>query len=583
MAPLPSDRLAAWVLTGVTLAGCNGANSGDSSATASASAGETSTSGPGATSTSGATDTDTDTDTDTGGEALCDPLAPSPGPYAAATERPGFVIDGDTPCDPPRLRALADVDGDGREDLIVETSSGRVYVIFGRTKGGVVDLAAVAAGEGGFVIDPGAEPLVDWRAFGDVNGDGRVDLVGATESGHTFVILGSPQTAPRSLDALGADQGFVLEHGGAWSAAAFEALADVNGDGLDDLVFGRLDPGRPGVDWALAVVLGDPALAGASLDDLLDQDHGYVVTSTDSHAAEGVAVVGLGDIDGDGFEDLSVVTWTTSQYEGGWDAIEVARGKAQPVDLDAVLAAGDLYDASAYGDADINGDGFKDIVVAGSHGPLQGGVCLRNAVEVYLGGPAPGTEWSYDGALLQICGSSVDDDVHLDLRGIGDVNGDGRDDLILQERGEGTTSTHVVFGRGAELGFVDVVDLEGGLAPPIGATLPVADAAALDDLSGDGIHELAFVDRAGGVEPASGRVYVVHGHPEWSTELDLAALEAGDGGFAVDGERSGDRFGEQIDAGDINGDGLADLVVNAPGAGPKGPESGRIYVFFGAG
>lgn len=573
MAPPPSDRLAAWVLTGATLAGCSGANSGNSSETATASAGDTSTS--------------TDTGTGTEGDALCDPLGPPLGPYAPGTERPGFVIDGDTPCDPPRLRALADVDGDGLEDLIVERGSGRVYVIFGRAQGGVVDLAAVAAGEGGFVIDPGAEPLVDWRAFGDVNGDGRAELVGATELGHTFVVLGSPETAPRSLDALGADQGFVLDHGEAWSAAAFEALADVNGDGLEDLVFGRLAPGEWATDWALAVVLGAPSLAGASLDGLLDGDRGYVVASTEERAAEGVDVIDVGDIDGDGFEDLSVVTWTTSPYEGGWDAIEVALGKAQPADLDAVLAASRLYDASVYGDADINGDGFEDLVVAGWGGPLQGKVCLRNVVEVYFGGPAPGTGWGYDGA-LQICGS-FEVEVHLDVRGIGDVNGDGRDDLVLEERdvaleGEGISiSTHVVFGRDVAPGVVDVVDIEGSLSPESGATLPIADTAALDDLSGDTLHELAFVDREGGDEPASGRVYVVHGHTEWSADLDLAALEAGAGGFAVDGERSGDRFGEQIDADDINGDGIADLVVNAPGAGPKGPESGRIYVFFGAG
>jgi len=91
----------------------------------------------------------------------------------------------------------------------------------------------------------------------------------------------------------------------------------------------------------------------------------------------------------------------------------------------------------------------------------------------------------------------------------------------------------------------------------------------------------ASVADPNGIDQA-GRSYVVFGKA--STEpVSLADVAAGAGGFAMDGEAEDDQSGRPVSgAGDVNGDGLADVLVGAPQADPNGQNrSGRTYVVFG--
>lgn len=106
----------------------------------------------------------------------------------------------------------------------------------------------------------------------------------------------------------------------------------------------------------------------------------------------------------------------------------------------------------------------------------------------------------------------------------------------------------------------------------------------LDDVNGDGIDDFAVgAPRAAhSLRPNGGAVYVIYGG---STEpVDLAALGAR--GFRVDGASPGDLAGSAVaNGGDVNGDGLGDLVVGAPakeGALGALPLQGHVYVVFGA-
>lgn len=91
-------------------------------------------------------------------------------------------------------------------------------------------------------------------------------------------------------------------------------------------------------------------------------------------------------------------------------------------------------------------------------------------------------------------------------------------------------------------------------------------------MDGDGFADLAFA--APDAEGARGQAALIHGR------ADLVSGQPVDD--ALVGEFEGDRFGDQVEAADVNGDGRADLVVTAPGADPCGPGSGRIYVIFSA-
>jgi hypothetical protein len=180
------------------------------------------------------------------------------------------------------------------------------------------------------------------------------------------------------------------------------------------------------------------------------------------------------------------------------------------------------------------------------------------------------------------------------VSGAGDVNGDGFADLIIgapnhSDSDEYMGASYVVFGRGTFGPALDAGTLGGANGFKVSGERPYDYSAAAvsgaGDLNGDGFSDLLIgAPNANAHGDYSGAAYVVFGKASGlSADFSLSSLN-GTNGFQISGAHAGDYAGSAVrGAGDINGDGVDDLIVGAPSASPSGDYSGASYVVFGRG
>ena len=333
-----------------------------------------------------------------------------------------------------------------------------------------------------------------------------------------------------------------------YGATRFEAGysvsgGDINGDGFSDLIIGAPGAGRTGTDGATFVIFGKssgfPSVTNLSG---LNGTDGFKVNGVDyGYGAQSVA--SIGDMNGDGYDDLIIGASKAYGTSNPTGAAYVVFGKAS---------------------------GFTPVVelsgLNGSNGFRLAGVGNRDLVG-----------WSVAAA--------------------GDVNRDGYDDVIIGAPWADPTdltsgASYVVFGKAS--GFAantSLSTLNGAngfkMSGPAGSGHAGNSVASAGDVNGDGFDDVivgaSYADSA--TVPHGydvGASYVVFGRGAgFAANLELSTLN-GSNGFKLSGAAQGDQSGFAVAAaGDINGDGIDDLIVGAPGADPHGSKSGASYVVFG--
>ncbi|MEA3274760.1 MAG: dockerin type I domain-containing protein [Pseudomonadota bacterium] len=426
----------------------------------------------------------------------------------------------------------------------------------------------------------------------------------------------SPFPAEINLGALDGTNGFTLKgiDAGDYSGVAVSGAGDINGDGLDDVLVGAPDADGEKYDEGESyVVFGRGGCFPAALDlGALDGTNGFVLKGIDEYDLSGGAVSGAGDINGDGLDDVFIGADAYHYESGGLGEGYVIFGRAEgfsaSIDLGAldgsdgfVLRGGEsgATGASVSDAGDVDGDGIDDILIGAHSGPYSWG--LAGAAYVifgHTGGFAPvldlGALDGTNGFVLN--GIDENDLAGMAVSGAGDVNGDGLDDVLIGAPGADPDGkkyageSYVVFGRAGS--FPAAASL-GVLNGTNGFVLKGIDAyddsgssvSGAGDFNGDGFDDVLIGARDASPDgkTGAGESYVVFGGAGgFPAELQLGALD-GTNGLVLKGIDAGDRSGASVaGAGDVNGDGVDDILVGAKWADPDGKGSaGESYVVFG--
>ncbi|MFH1279243.1 MAG: FG-GAP-like repeat-containing protein [Candidatus Eisenbacteria bacterium] len=338
------------------------------------------------------------------------------------------------------------------------------------------------------------------------------------------------------------------------------SAGDVNGDGYDDLIVGAPFNDAGGGDAGGAYLYYGGPSAGVTAD--------LVLTGETASDFFGCSVAPAGDVNGDGYDDLIIGAFRAGD-SGEGRAYVYFGGLFPDATADLVLtgeATDDQFGSSVASAGDVNGDGYIDLIVGAEGNDWVGDYAGR--AYLYHGGPSADST-----ADLVFNGLTAGDHFGQSVASAGDVNGDGCADLIVGATGNDTGGSdaggaYLFYGGPSADATIDLVLTGEAMQDYFGYSV-----ASAGDVNGDGYADMivgAIYNGAGGLH--AGRAYLYHGGPSADGAADLV----------MTGEAANDYFGASVaPAGDVNRDGYGDLIVGAGGNDAGGSQAGNAYLFYG--
>jgi hypothetical protein len=424
---------------------------------------------------------------------------------------------------------------------------------------------------------------------GDVNGDGVDDLlVGAVNGSNVFVVYGQPDARSTVLNAgsLTDEQGYRIS-GPLGSNTGFSVAnaGDVNGDGVPDALVGL----PSGAFIVFGQRTASPVTVQLSDIGTPGNTQGYAISGGANDEFVGSSGAGIGDVNGDGVPDV-LVGGMSSNHNGrmtsgsAW-VVFGQRGSVATVQLGTLspaqgyridgAEAGDELGGAAASAGDVNGDGIPDLLLGADERSFQGRSDSGSAYLVY-GRRSVATP--VDLALLtaaqgyEMGGASMFQGAGNAVASAGDLDGDGVPDALVGAPSSG--QAYVVFGQGSNASTIDLADVgttgndQGTRIDPPFSQSSLGTSVASGDVNGDRIPDAIVGD--GGATFPPGEGYVVFGRrpsPE-RIETDVIGVTPGNGdGFVLlntDGGLAPSNGFAIADAGDLDGDGAADVALTAP-------------------
>ena len=392
------------------------------------------------------------------------------------------------------------------------------------------------------------------------------------------------------------------------SAAWVSGITDLNGDGIADIIVGgpgdddkAVDAGRIYVVFGSATggttttLAGDPVakateilIDGVTAGDFSGSAVGSVTDLNNDSKAE--ILIGAPMVENGALVDAGAayVVWgkATAGTGNGVDLADpfsgTGNGKGYVMKGEA---AGDHAGQVITSIGSMNGDAKAEILV-GAAGNDAGGVDAGAAYVVW--GKATDSAVNLTSVTagtggFRIIGQNAGDAAGQALTAIGDVNGDGKADILVGAMGNdagglNAGAAYVVFGKstGTQVDLDNIALGTGGFRITGAAGESAGSAVTgLGDVNNDGIADM-LVGASG-----SGKAYVVFGKANTS-EVLLSNVAAGTGGFVITPELGGDLAHLSVTGGaDFNRDGIADIVIGTPNNSEGGFDAGAVYVVWG--
>ena len=325
-------------------------------------------------------------------------------------------------------------------------------------------------------------------------------------------------------------------------------------------------------------------------------------------------IAGVGDVNGDGYDDLVIggdmtttddnstnqrgLTYLVYGQQDGWTDISLNDNTSGQV----VTMRGDTWDWAGYSVSaagDINGDGYADFLVGAprstdryySSGKYYDDTSDRDGtVYLVLGN---GDDWndfylSSGQQVIEIAGTSGgDQQAGQYVSSVGDVNGDGYDDLIVSQLRSSSSSywnAYLIFGS-ADISDMNLSDL-GDQGIQITNSLSLSTSSAnqvtgIGDIDGDGYDDFMIsMPVNDDSDTDAGAVFVVYGKADGWEDFDVAKI--GEDGLEITGGFANEKLGTGIcAAGDFDGDGITDILMGSPYNHQDGYQSGSAFLLRG--
>jgi hypothetical protein len=392
---------------------------------------------------------------------------------------------------------------------------------------------------------------------GDVNGDGFEDIIigayqndaAGMDAGRAYIYFGGS-----AIDSI-PDVILTGEAAEDVFGASVASAGDVNGDGFGDIVIGAFQNDAGGTNAGRVYIY----FGGPVVDDIAD----VVFTGTIPNNFFGHVVTGAGDVNGDGYDDVIAAAPAYNSFAG--IAYIYYGGSSMDTIPDVTVTGvnpGDSFGSSMAYVGDVNGDNFADVLV----GAYDAFVNTAGKAYLYFGGVSMDST-----ADVVMNGEEVADVFGASVSSAGDVNGDGFSDVIVgalnnDAAGMDAGKAYIFFGGLSMDATPDVIMT--GSAP--GDNFGIVSTAG--DLNDDGFSDVivgAIRNDAGGTN--AGRAYVYFGATNMDSTADLIFT----------GEAEEDLFGLAVaTAGDVNGDGISDIIIGAPYNDFTGTDAGKAYLYL---